>query len=265
MRTAINHRIGTSIGAFAVADHGAGTPVVLWPSLFSDHRLYDRVVALLGGGWRTIRIDGPGFGRSDAPAGDVPASRYADAVAEVLDSLTLGSAFVAGCSWGGQIAAHFAVQHPRRASGVLLMNTPLAPNPGGPGPLAPATRWFGSSALFGRGVARSMTSVTSRREHPDRITEFVSAFRSFERVPASTTVRTVLGRSAGLGDLLPRIAAPAAFLMGADDSLCPADQLLPIARTTPGADVEIVPGCGHLAPLEAPETVVRMLTELAGR
>ncbi len=239
--------------------------MVFWPSLFSDHRLYDRVVAHLGSGWRSISIDGPGFGRSDPPAGEGQPSRYADAVGDLLDELSIGSAYFAGCSWGGQIGAQFAVRHADRTRGALLMNTPLEPSNGGPSALVAATHWIGSSRFFGRGVARSMVSAATRRQHPVRIKEFASSAASFDRVAAATTVRTVLTRSSGLIDLLPQINVPVTFLMGADDQLCPFDRLLPIAHSTPGAAVEIVPGCGHLAPLEAPETVARMLSELAAR
>ena len=262
---ATNRRIATAVGTLAVADRGQGTPVVLWPSLYSDHRLYEHVVRELGDGWRTISIDGPGFGRSDPPVGDVHSGRYADAVAEVLDELGIERAVFGGCSWGGQIGAHFAIRHPRRTLGALLMNTPLEPSVGGSSALVLTTRWLGSTKVFSRGVARSMASAATRRHHPDRVEGFVSAAASFDHVAAATTVRTVLTRSAGLIDLLPQIGVPVSFLFGADDVLCPVDRLLPIAHTTPGATVEIVTGCGHLAPLEAPEAVARMLTELRGR
>lgn len=261
----VNRRIRTRVGTLAVADQGAGTPVVFWPSLFSDHRLYDRVVTHLGDGWRTISVDGPGFGRSDPPVGEVQPSRYADAIADLLDELLLDSIYFGGCSWGGQIGAHLSVRHAGRVRGALLMNTPLGPNPGGRSLLPLATRWVGSSALFGRGVAKSMASKATRRASPDRIDEFVTAIASFDRGLAATTVRTVMGRSAGLADVLAQIEVPVSFLMGADDRLCPVDRLLPIARSAPGATVDIVAGCGHLAPLEAPEAVARMLTDLSLR
>lgn len=54
-------RVATRVGALALADEGTGTPVVLWPSLDSDRRLLCHVQRLLGAGWRTLRIDGPGF------------------------------------------------------------------------------------------------------------------------------------------------------------------------------------------------------------
>jgi pimeloyl-ACP methyl ester carboxylesterase len=89
-------RVPTRVGAIAIADEGAGTPVVLWPSLFSDHRLYAPILPLLGDRWRTIPIDGPGVGRSDAPRGEVQAEVYADVVLEILGALGLERAFVAG-------------------------------------------------------------------------------------------------------------------------------------------------------------------------
>ena len=109
MTTPPLRRVPTRVGAIAFADEGDGTPVVLWPSLFSDHRLFAHLVPVLGDGWRTIRIDGPGFGQSDLPRGEVQPDVYADVVLEVLDALGIEQAFVAGCSWGGQIAAHLGV------------------------------------------------------------------------------------------------------------------------------------------------------------
>jgi len=131
----LNRRVPTRVGTLAVADsdpgEGTGTPVVLWPSLLRDHRLYRHVTALLGPQWRTICVDGPGFGRSDAHGGDVHPDRYAGAVVDLLDELGIETAVVAGCSWGGQVAAHTSVQSPQRTAAVLMMNTPLAPSLGG--------------------------------------------------------------------------------------------------------------------------------------
>lgn len=123
-------RVPTRVGALALADEGTGMPVVLWPSLFSDHRLFAPMVPLLGDECRTIRVDGPGFGQSDAPRGEVQPEVYADVVVDVLDALGLDRAFIAGCSWGGQVAAHLGVKAPDRVSGVLIMNAPLGPSLG---------------------------------------------------------------------------------------------------------------------------------------
>ena len=263
-RTPVLRRIPTRVGAIAIADEGAGTPVVLWPSLFSDHRLYAPLVPLLGDRWRTIRIDGPGFGQSDAPRGEVQADVYADTVIEILDALGLERVFVAGCSWGGQIAAHLGVKAPARVRGVLIMNAPLGPSLGGHAFEVWGTRWLGGTTFWGDGVARSMFSPASQKAHPERVRAFVSACASFDKAAAAVTARTVLTRSPGLGEVLPRLRAPTTLLMGAEDRLYPVERMEPFAALAPHAKRVVVPSCGHLAPLEAPEAVAAALEGLVG-
>ena len=257
-------QVTTRLGAIAFVDEGAGTPVVLWPSLFSDHRLFAHLVPLLGDGWRTIRIDGPGFGQSDAPRGDVQPDAYADAVVDILDALGLERVFIAGCSWGGQIAAHLGVKASDRVSGVLIMNSPLGPSLGGHAFEVWGTRWFGASEFWGKGVARSMFSPASQKAHPERVRAFASAFASFDKAAAAVTARTVLTRFPGLGEVLPGLVVPTTILMGAEDRLYPAERMRPFAALAPNATLKILPSCGHLAPLEAPEAVVAALKGLAG-
>lgn len=258
-------RVPTRVGALALADEGTGMPVVLWPSLFSDHRLFAPMVPLLGDEWRTIRVDGPGFGQSDAPRGEVQPEVYADVVVDVLDALGLDRAFIAGCSWGGQVAAHLGVKAPDRVSGVLIMNAPLGPSLGGHAFEVWGTRWFGATEFWGNGVARSMFSPASQKAHPERVRAFASAFTSFDKTAAAVTARTVLTRFPGLGDVLPRLTVPTTILMGAEDRLYPVQRMLPFAALAPNATLEVVPSCGHLAPLEAPEAVVAALEALAAR
>ena len=260
---ALNRRVSTRLGTLAVADSGpgesAGMPVVLWPSLFSDHRLYRHVTGLLGPGWRTISVDGPGFGRSTPPEGDVQPDRYARAVVDLLDELNIEAAVLAGCSWGGQVVAHAGVQAPQRTAAVLMMNTPLAPSMGGHSAQVLGTRWLGSTAFWGRGVARSMIAAATKRDHPERVAEFVAAFGDFDRAAATSTVRTVLTRSPGLAAVLPNLRVPTTILMGEQDALYPVETAMPLARLAAGATITVIPDCGHLAPLEAPEAVVAAL------
>ena len=263
--SALNRRIQTRLGSLAVADHGCGRPLMLWPSLFSDHRLYDHLPGCLGEGWRVIRVDGPGFGGSAPPQGDVQPAEYASVIDGLLDALGVKRTIFAGCSWGGQIAAHLGAGGSDRISGVLMMNTPLEPSRGRDSFTVLGTRWLGNTGFWGAGVARSMFSPASRARHPERVEAFVGAFRTFERRAAAQTARTVLERSPGLLEVLPRMRVPATILLGAEDRLYPVERMLPIAQRAPGARVEVLPACGHLAPIEAPEAVVAALTELVVR
>lgn len=260
---AINRRIPTSVGVLALADEGTGVPVVMWPSLFSDHRLYAHVRAGLGDRWRCLRVDGPGFGASDPPAADVQPEHYAKAVFELMDALGLERAIIAGCSWGGQVAAHAGVLMPQRVIGVLMMNTPLDPSISGHVAQVWGTRMLGNTRFWGRGVARAMLAQPTVETHPERATAFVDAFTSFDRRAAMTTVRTTLTRFPGLGDVLPELQVPTVILMGALDTQYPIETSLPTARRAISAHIEVVPNCGHLAPIEAPDIVASALRKLA--
>ncbi len=188
---------------------------------------------------------------------------HAAAVVDLLDELGIEKAVVAGCSWGGQVAAHAGVQAPERTAAVLMMNTPLAPSLGGHRMQLLGTRLMSSTAFWGKGVARSMIAAATKQKHPERVADFVAAFGDFDRAAATDTVRTVLTRSPGLAAVLPQLRVPTTILMGEQDALYPVDAALPLARLAVGAQIEIVPACGHLAPLEAPEAVVAALEGVA--
>lgn len=255
--------IATRIGELAVFDEGGGTPVVFWPSLFSDHHIFDSVVEGLGEGWRTVRIDGPGFGKSDPlGAGEKP-EMYAEAMFEVLDALEIKRAILVGCSWGGQVVLHAGVRAPERAIGLLAMNTPLAPSIGGHFMELYGTKFFGSTEFWGRGVARSMVAPDFMKSSPEKVARFVQRFREFDKKAASSTVRRVMTQFPGMADILPRIEVPTVLQMGAEDRLYPVQKMQKIAALSNIARVQVIPKCGHLAPLEAPLAVCLAIRQLS--
>ena len=261
----IQQKIKTRVGDLAIVDQGAGLPVVFWPSLFSDHSLFDYVVSDLGDSWRTIRIDGPGFGNSNPlTAGEQP-QLYAEAVLDVLEALQIEQAILAGCSWGGQVVIHAAVTFPEKIMGILAMNTPLGPSMGGQAMKIYGTRIMGSTKFLGKGVARSMVEPSFLKNRPDVIEGFTSRFKDFDKKTASQTVRAVMSQFPGLADVLPRISVPTIILMGAEDRLYPVEEMRKFADLADIADVEIIPNCGHLAPIEAPEAVCDALRRLASK
>ena len=53
--------------------------------------------------------------------------------------------------------------------------------------------------------------------------------------------------------MLPDITIPTLVLVGEEDGLTPPTVAREMAARIPGAQIEILPGAGHLSPLEAPE------------
>jgi pimeloyl-ACP methyl ester carboxylesterase len=75
-------------------------------------------------GIRSLAIDTPGYGMSDAPDGKPTIQQYADNIPQVLDHLKIGKVVVAGHHTGASIAAAFAARFPARVTGVILHGAP---------------------------------------------------------------------------------------------------------------------------------------------
>lgn len=96
---------------------GDGPPVVLVHAGIADLRSWDPVVpGLVEAGFRAVRYDRRGFGRSETE--DVAFSNRADLVA-LLEALAIERAAVVGNSAGGQIAIDTAIEQPDRIVAVV--------------------------------------------------------------------------------------------------------------------------------------------------
>ncbi len=90
---------------------GNGPAVLLVHGGLGDSGLWEPVVPLLAGRFRTIRTDLRFYGRSTGPA--VPWS-WQDDVVGVLDALQVERAGLVGLSLGGKLALDIALAHPER-------------------------------------------------------------------------------------------------------------------------------------------------------
>lgn len=92
-------------------------PILLLHAGIADSRAWDALVPLLvSAGYRVVRYDARGFGRTETD--DVEYSNRADAIA-VLDGLGIGRAALVGNSRGGQIAFDTAIEFPDRVVAVV--------------------------------------------------------------------------------------------------------------------------------------------------
>jgi pimeloyl-ACP methyl ester carboxylesterase len=60
---------------------------------------------------------------------------------------------------------------------------------------------------------------------------------------------------------LPSIRVPTLVAVGAEDALTPPTMAEEIGGLIPGARLALIPGCGHLPPLERPEETTALLRD----
>jgi pimeloyl-ACP methyl ester carboxylesterase len=80
----------------------------------------------------------------------------------------------------------------------------------------------------------------------------------------ASDVSAILQRSP-YEDVLRMIRVPVLFLVGEEDSLTPPEVARKMASQVPGSSVEVIPGAGHMTPLEAPERVAEILGDFFGK
>ena len=98
---------------------GSGEPLVLCHAGFVDSGMWDNQWEEFGRYFRVVRFDMRDYGRSDRAQG--PVSRRAD-LKGLLDQLGIRHAVLVGCSMGGTIVLDFALEHPERVAGLVLVS-----------------------------------------------------------------------------------------------------------------------------------------------
>jgi len=105
-----------------VEEAGEGTPLLCLHTAGSDGRQYRGLMndARVTGNHRVIAFDMPWHGKSSPPAGwhdeeyQLTSAQYTTMVLEISAALGLDKPILIGCSIGGRIALHLALEHPER-------------------------------------------------------------------------------------------------------------------------------------------------------
>ncbi|MBT1003934.1 alpha/beta hydrolase [Paenarthrobacter sp. DKR-5] len=110
-----------------VEESGSGIPVVLLHTAGADSRQYRHMLAdaSLADKYRLIAFDLPHHGKSSPPDGWwqeeylLTRSTYIETVRVLVAAMGLDRPIVVGCSMGGSLVLHLALEHPEEFRGVL--------------------------------------------------------------------------------------------------------------------------------------------------
>jgi pimeloyl-ACP methyl ester carboxylesterase len=231
---------------------GEGPPLVLVHGAAEDGRIWRLQLAALADEFTVVAWDEPGAGRSSDLPSDFGLPDYAHCLAALIETLDLGPAHVAGLSWGGTLVQELYRQHPDVVATLILVDTYAG--------------WKGSlpEEEVERRVngAREMLAAPPEDFDPtlpglfagDPPAEFVPLLEQIaaDVRPAALRKQLFLLAECDQRDLLPNIEVPTLLIWGEQDVRSP----LAVARTfeesIPGAQLVVIPGCGHVSNLEQP-------------
>jgi pimeloyl-ACP methyl ester carboxylesterase len=260
-----------------------GPPIVLLHGASSNLEAMRPLAELLAQQHRVILIDRPGHGWSarDDLRNSTPAQQ-ASLIDEALQKLGIGPAIVVVHSLAGAFGPLFALDHPQRTCGLVMLAPVLYPWPGGVGtynrlvttpvvgPLLAYTITLPLGLMLAGPAARS---VFAPQEVP---ADFLRA----SRTPLLLRPREFLanafeliGLKRAVAEQAPRygsITVPVVVITGdADTTVSPSIHSRAFAAAVPDARLVVLPGVGHMVQYAAPEVVVHeietMIAELASR
>jgi pimeloyl-ACP methyl ester carboxylesterase len=255
----------------AYRELGAGPPVLLlhgWPT---SSLLWRRVMPTIAHANRVVAIDLPGFGGSDKPAG----TRYDFAFFEraldgFLDALDIDEVALAVHDLGGPVGVHWALGRPHRITRLAVLNTLLYPE------FSEAVQQF-VTACSTPGVREQLTSpagleaamrlgvADDSKLSADVIAAVQEPFQSDDdrRALADAGIGVEIEGFAEIARGLPSLDAPVRIVYGEKDRILPdvAETMARLEADVGGAEVTVLPECGHFLQEEKPEAIGELLAE----
>jgi pimeloyl-ACP methyl ester carboxylesterase len=217
------------------ATYGNGAPVLLLHGgLGHSGNWGHQVPALLAAGYRAILIDTRGHGRSTRDARPFKYELLAADARAVLDALGLERAAWAGWSDGACIALILAMQTPARVADVFFFGCNM--DPSGVKALTEP------NPVIDRCFGRHAADYARLSATPDDFPAFAAAVGHMQATEPNYAARDLAG-----------VGVPVTIVHSEGDEFIRREHADYLARSIPGAELVILPGVTHFAPLQRPE------------
>jgi pimeloyl-ACP methyl ester carboxylesterase len=237
----------------------ASSTLVLLPGPTDSWRSFAPLLAQLPASVHVFAVSPRGHGDSDKPEAGYAVEDMAEDVGAFLDAVGISRVVVAGHSGAGLVARRFALDHPARVAGLVLLAAPTTLR-GHDGLQA-----FASSILSGLAdpidpaLARSLVADTSGPQLPasfadDMVEEILKA-------PARVWHQT-FGGVLSYDDVeeLDRIEAPTLLVWGDADDVVSREMQDALVSRLAAAELVVYAGLGHSPHWEDP---VRVASDVA--
>lgn len=233
---------GASSGTPLLLVHGLGARAEDWAEM---------IPPLAAKGFHVYAPDLLGYGRSAHPDVSYSISMEEAAVVNFMHAVHLSRADVGGWSMGGWISMKLALDHPEMVNRLVVYDSA--------GIYFPAT--FGPDLFTptdAAGVRRLLAMLTPK---PTKMPDFVArdALRKLQR--NAWVIRRSMAQMTNGRDLLDfrlnNMQAPTLIVWGAQDMLIPLSAGETLHRDIPHSVLNVMEGCGHLAPAVCWKPVVR--------
>lgn len=251
-----------SIGRMAVEVAGEGFPVVMIHGLGGSSNTFQPQMEALRG-FRVIRVDCPGAGRSPVPHEDLSIESLADATLRAIAALGVERAHFVGHSMGTLICQQIAADRPGLVASLTLFGALIEPSEGMRSALparAGLARRAGMSPIADQIIEGALSSET-RNSRPAAVA-FVR--ESVMRQDPEGYARHCEALASARAADHRLVSAPALLIAGEADGTAPAGVARDLAERLGGARVAVIDGSGHWLTVEKPRECNEKMREFLG-
>ena len=247
-----------------VEEAGAGVPLLCLHTAGADTRQYRALMNDPGilTQFRVIAFDLPWHGKSSPPPGwqdttyRLTSQDYTDAILSVADAMELDQPIVMGCSIGGRIVLHLALEHPERFGAAIGLQSGAHVDP------YYDLEWLHRSDVHGGEVCAGIVSGLVGPQSP-AAHRWETLWHYMQGGPG--VFKGDLFFYTADGDIRDRVRhidtrkCPLWLLTGEYDYSCTPQDTEFLGNTIAGAQWQIMKGMGHFPMSEDPDTFLQDL------
>ncbi|HLY40081.1 MAG TPA: alpha/beta hydrolase [Terracidiphilus sp.] len=243
--------MGPKDGPPVVLVHGLGGRAEDWRNL---------APYLKKAGYRIYVPDLPGYGQSERP-GDFSYSipDEAEVVVGFFDKLDLQRVDLIGWSMGGWIVQWVAARHPERVKKLMVLDS---------AGIRARPTW--NTALFTPTTADELARLDDLlMPNPPHLPAFIA--RDVLRVSREhawviqKALRSMLTGDDVTDTMLPEMKMPILIVWGSEDHITPLSEGNEMKRLAPHAELDVIGGCGHLAPVQCSREIAPAMVGFLNR
>ena len=231
----------------------AGSPALVLLHAFPlSSAMWRDQLDLFGSRFRVLAPDARGVGETSPFFGAPSIETMARDLAALLDSLSIETAIVGGCSMGGYVALELARRFPSRLRGLILCDTRADPDSDearrGREEMMAFARQNDGSAVAEKMLPKLLCDET-RDNHPKIVARVRDLARPLSGDSAAELVQALRDRRDST-PVLSSIAVPTLVIGGRDDVPAPLAVMAEMAARIPRSKHVVIEGAGHLSSLE---------------
>lgn len=243
----------------------ANQPIIFIHGFPFDHNMWNNQAEALSLNYFCVSYDIRGLGESSVGDGQYTMEMLADDLLDIIEKAKLYKPILCGLSMGGYIAQRVVEKNVNLFSSLILCDTKSAADDND----AKIKRAEGIKKINESGVKKFVEGFISNcfaEESKSKpiYKETLNRSLSFSPAGVKGCLLAMTGRT-DTTEFLSVIKSPVLLICGEKDKLTPPFIMEQMAESIADSELHIIPGAGHITPLEKPEMFNKILKDFLSR